>query len=162
MNKLTQLLITACFCMAIMSCKKDFLTLAPLSNPNSENFYKTRADFDLAVNAAYATLSNVYSVEGPVSYVSEQMGDNATLYTIAGGVLSEKWAFKDYNVDASNSMVYSFWQNLYKSVFTINVILSKIDEVELDPAYEESVKAQMLFLRSLYYYYIVQMWGDVP
>ena len=53
-----------CLLMAGMSCSDSFLELAPVSNPNAENFYKTTADFDLAANAAYNTLYTVYNPEG--------------------------------------------------------------------------------------------------
>src|SRR5690606_31013337 len=43
-----------------------------------------------------------------------------------------------------------------------NIVLDKIEGASLDNAYKESVKAQMMFLRGLYYFNMVQMWGDIP
>ena len=142
-------------------CKKSFLKLAPLSNSNAENFYKTKADFELAINAAYSTLYDIYAPEGPVSYTGEMMGDNATLYIIAGNQ-TDKYAFKDYNIKISNSLVYYFWQLYYKSLYNINIVLSKIEASSLDNAYKENTAAQMRFLRGLYYFHMVRLWGNVP
>jgi starch-binding outer membrane protein, SusD/RagB family len=154
-------MIAVC-CLSVMAfgCKEEFLDLAPISNSNANNFYKTREDFDLAVNAAYATLYTVYAPESSVSY-SEQLGDNATLYNVAGNQ-ADRWAFKDYALRTSNVEVYRFWQENYKALFSLNVVLDKIEAASVEDSYKEQVKAQMQFLRGLYYFNMVRLWGDVP
>ncbi|MDB5247157.1 MAG: RagB/SusD family nutrient uptake outer membrane protein [Segetibacter sp.] len=155
-------ILAFCF-LAVMafSCKKSFLERAPISNANAENFFKTKADFDLAVNAAYNSLYTTYHPEGPVSYVSEQMSDNAIVYNISG-IEADKWAFKDYALRPNNTMLYQFWQECYKGLYNINVVLSKIDGAEVEAAYKEGVKAELMFLRGLQYFNLVRIWGDVP
>ena len=103
-------------CMGIMlsSCEKS-LDLAPISNSNASNFYKTTQDFDLAVNAAYATLYTFYAPASGVSYFAEQMSDNATMYNVAG-IQADRKAFKDYDLKPSNTEVYRFWQESYKAL----------------------------------------------
>lgn len=142
-------------------CNKDFISLAPVSNANAENFYKTTEDFNLAVNAAYNSLYTIYAPEGAVSYVSEQMGDNAIVYNISG-IEADKWAFKDYNLKPSNTMVYTFWQDFYKALFNINITLAKIDEAALNATFSDGVRAEMRFLRALYYFNMVRIWGELP
>jgi starch-binding outer membrane protein, SusD/RagB family len=148
--------------LLVTSCKESFLDLAPISNSNAVTFYKTKADFDLASSAAYSTLYTFFAPQGGVSYFSEQMSDNATIYNVVG-TIADKRAFKDFTLNSSNSMVYTFWQNSYRALFTTNVVLDKIETVtDLDPTYKAQTVAEMKFLRSLYYYYMVQMWGDIP
>lgn len=161
MIAIKRFIIVGCLFVMAVSCKKSFLELAPQSNANASNFYKTREDFELAVNAAYATLYVMYAPESGVSYVNEQMSDNATLYNVAG-IQADRWAFKDYSVRPSNTELYRFWQEAYRSLFSVNIVLDKIEGADLDASYKESVKVQMMFLRALYYYNMVQMWGDVP
>lgn len=151
-------------CLLLLSstgCGDSFLDLSPISNANVNDFYKTTSDFDVAVNAAYASLYVIFDPEGPVSYVAEQMGDNATLYSV-GGAAGDLIAFKDYTLQASNTQVYLFWQQYYSALFDINNILYRIRETTFSENYKTSVSAQMRFLRALYYYYMVQSWGDVP
>ena len=154
------MLVVCCLSVMAVGCKDEFLDLAPVSNSNANNFYKTREDFDLAVNAAYATLYTFYAPESGVSY-TEQLGDNATLYNVAG-TQADRWAFKDYALRTSNVEVYRFWQEDYKALFSVNIVLDKIEAAPVDATYKEQVKAQMQFLRALYYYNMVQLWGDVP
>jgi starch-binding outer membrane protein, SusD/RagB family len=157
----TKIFIFSLLTLLSFGCKESFLDLAPISNSNANNFYKTRADFDLATSAAYATLYTFFAPQGGVSYFSEQMSDNATIYNVVGNI-ADKRAFKDFTLNSSNSMVYTFWQNSYRSLFAVNVVLDKIQTAELDQAYKTDTIAEMKFLRALYYYYMVQMWGDIP
>jgi hypothetical protein len=161
MKKLIQFLAMISFVAVSWGCKESFLELAPVSNPNADNFYKTKTDFDLATNAAYNTLYTVYHPQGPVSYAGELMSDNVTIFNISGNQ-ADKWQFRDYSLAPANTMVYQFWQDFYKSLYNINIILSKIETADLDAAYKSQVQGEMLFLRSLYYFNMVRIWGDVP
>ena len=161
MRQLSRILLASGIAVMAFSCKKSFLELAPVSNANAVNFYKTTSDFDLAVAAAYNSLYTIYAPEGSVSYASEQMGDNAIVYNISG-IETDKWAFKDYNLKPANTMVYQFWQEYYKALFNINIVLDKIEAASVSTSYKEGVKAEMSFLRGLYYFNMVRLWGDVP
>ncbi|SDL28997.1 SusD family protein [Catalinimonas alkaloidigena] len=156
-----KLSLVLCLGLLLAGCKDDFLELAPLSNANANNFYKTKADFDLAVNAAYSTLYVTFAPESGISYAAEQMSDNATLYNVAG-IQADRWAFKDYALNPSNTEVYRFWREHYSALFSVNIVLDRIEAAELDEAYKDQVRAEMRFLRGMYYYYMVQMWGPVP
>ncbi|GAB3917661.1 RagB/SusD family nutrient uptake outer membrane protein [Larkinella terrae] len=160
MKTIQYFLTILCFGLLTTGCKDSFLDLTPLSNATADNF-KTRDDFELAVNGAYASLYTVYHPEGPVSYANEQMSDNAIMFNISG-IQADKWQFKDYSLATANTMVYQFWQDCYKAVFNANIVLNKIEGANLDAAYKDGVKAQMMFLRGLYYYNMVQLWGDLP
>lgn len=149
-----------CLCILAAGCKKSFLDLSPISNANAVNYYKTKADFEVAMNSTYATLYTVYAPEDAVSY-TELMGDNATLYSVAGNQ-ADKWAFRDYTVGTSNTLVYQFWQDDYKALFNVNTVLDKIQIAGLDEDFSNRVKAEMMFLRGLYYYNMVQLFGDLP
>jgi hypothetical protein len=152
------------FCLLILfstSCDKSFLELAPISNSNASNFYKTKADFNLAVSAAYSTLYTTFAPQGGVSYFSEQMSDNATIYNVVGNQPDKK-AFTDFNLNSSNSQVFLFWQQSYRALFNINIVLDKIAGADVDADFKSQVKAEMSFLRALNYYYMVQIWGDLP
>ncbi len=142
------------------SCSDSFLELTPISNATADNF-KTTDDFELAINSAYASLYTIYHPEGAVSYCNEQMSDNAIMYNISG-IQADKWQFKDYSLMTTNTMVYQFWQDYYKAIFSTNIVLSKIESASLSDAYKNEVRAQMRFLRALFYYNMVQTWGDIP
>jgi hypothetical protein len=159
---LIYILILTAVCTA---CKKSFLELTPVSNSNANNFYKTKSDFDLAVNNAYSTLYTMYGPAGLMSYCGELMSDNATLYQVAGSgsiTVGDRWAFRDYTLNPANNVVNQLWSDSYVSLYNLNIVLDKIQSASLDAAYTTQVVAEMRFLRGLYYFYMVQAWGDVP
>ncbi len=161
MKSINKIMTVGCICMAALSCGDDFLDLAPVSNSNASNFYHTKEDFELAVNAAYATLYICYGPDGGASYCGEQMSDNATMYHVAGNV-SDRWAFKDYTLLPSNSIVHLLWQQYYNALYNINIVLDKIKDAGLDEDYTTGVNAEMKFLRALYYFDMVRIWGELP
>ena len=160
MKKIKRILAITFVCVMACSCKKSFLELSPVSNANANNFYKTKADFEVAINSAYATLYVIYAPEEAVSY-TEIMSDEGTLYAVAGAQ-ADKWAIRDYTTTASNTLIYQYWQDYYKALFNINNVLDKIQAAGLDAAYTNRVKGEMMFLRGLYYYNMVQLFGGVP
>lgn len=151
--------------IVLAGCKKSFLDLAPVSNSNANNFFKTRSDFDLAVNNAYSTLHTMYNPQGMISYCGELLSDNTTIYTVAGsgGVnANDKYAFRDYSITATNNLVNQFWNEAWTSMYNVNIVIDKIKDADLDAGYKTGVVAEMRFLRALYYYAMVQLWGDLP
>src|SRR5215212_996407 len=150
----TKIILTILFFTAtIISCKKSFLKLAPVSNSNANNFYKTKSDFDLAVNNAYATLYIMFGPTGLASYCGELLSDNATINQVAGSgsiTVGDRWAFRDYTLNPANNVVNQLWNDSYISLYNVNIVLDKIAGASLDDAYVTQVTAEMRFLRGLY------------
>jgi starch-binding outer membrane protein, SusD/RagB family len=165
MNPIKQLLfILVAACMAV-GCKKDFLELSPISNANVNAVFKTKSDFDLAVNAAYSTLYTIYAPKGAMSFTGELMSDNATVSTLAisgSFTIVDQQAFRDYSITPANTGVYQFWVDHYTSLYQVNIVLDKIAGASLDESYKKQVVAEMRFLRALYYFNLVQLYGDLP
>ena len=110
MNTVKKILAMGCLCIMAFGCRDSFLDLTPVSNANAANFYKTRKDFDIAVNAAYATLYVMYGPESVSSYCAEQLSDNCTMYSVSAfGIItaSDRQVYKDYNVQPSNTVNYT-------------------------------------------------------
>lgn len=151
--------------LLMAGCKKSFLELAPISNANVNLVFKTKADFNLAVNNAYAALYTIYAPKGAMAFTGELMSDNATVSTLAisgSFTIVDQQAFRDYSISANNSGVYNFWVDHYTSIYQVNILLDKIAGADLDAAYKKQVVAEMKFLRALYYFNLVQLFGPVP
>src|SRR3954466_6218397 len=113
--KLTYILA---FLIIAAGCKKSFLELSPISNANSNAVFKTKNDFDLATNAAYATLYTIYAPKGAMSFTGELMSDNVTVSTLAisgSFTIVDQQAFRDYTIAQNNTGVYQFWVDFYTS-----------------------------------------------
>lgn len=163
--KLTKIIFILTAVVTLASCKKTFLDLAPVSNANANAVFKTKSDFELATNAAYATLYTIYAPKGSMSFTGELMSDNVTVSTLAisgSFTIVDQQAFRDYTIAANNTGAYQFWIDHYTSLYQINIVLDKIVGASLDDAYKKQISGEMKFLRALYYFNLVQMFGDLP
>ena len=161
-KNITFILLTT---MLLGACKKSFLELAPISNANSNAVFKTKADFELAVNSAYSTLYTIYAPKGSMSFTGELMSDNVTVSTLAisgSFTIVDQQSFRDYTIASANSGVLIFWEDHFKSLYQINIVIDKIAAASLDDSYKKQVVGEMKFLRALYYFNLVQLFGDVP
>lgn len=68
--------------------------------------------------------------------------------------------FYDYN--QTEAVLNTAWQNYYDGINRCNTFLDAIDNIPMDATKKETWKAEILSLRSLLYFNLVQYWGDVP
>lgn len=155
-----KILFTVISGLLLVSCKKEFLDLAPVSNANAQAFYQTQQDIDVAVNAAYATLQ----LDGQYRYAywqfSEVRSDNTINWDGAGN-------FPDAEIDqfkegSSNAIITAAWVDGFRGILLCNVVLDRIGPVSMDKAIKESYTGQVKFLRALIYFNMVRVFGDLP
>jgi hypothetical protein len=158
MNKIKYLVIIS-LVFALSGCS-DFLDRSPISQANENDFYKTQEDFEIAMRSAYASLQTLYGPESAPSFFGELMSDDAYSNNNVGTV-SDIEAFESHqNMLTTNTFVKQFWNNYYKSLFIVNNILSKLEGVDFSNKLQFEGEAR--FLRALYYFDLVRVWGDVP
>ena len=159
--KTLKITIISFFSLFLFSCSDGFLDLAPISNMNGNDFYNTEKDFNLAITAAYQTLYNQYAPDCGVSYCGEQMSDEATIYMVIGNV-ADKSAFKNYTLRADNTVIKAIWNDGFIAMNKINTVIDKLESANLDKSIKTGFEAEMKFLRGLYYFNMVRMFGPVP
>ena len=140
------------------ACSKDFLDRAPISSMNEMDFFKTEEDFNTAIMAVYRTLHSVYGPGGSVSYYGQLMSDECTIYG-HNGTIGEYYDIRDHTIKVSNSNINGFWTTFYTSLFRLNTFLEKAEAANFE---NKVYQGEVHFLRGLYYFLMVQMWGDVP
>jgi starch-binding outer membrane protein, SusD/RagB family len=134
-------------------CKKSFLDLAPISNANVNDFYKTAADINNAVLAAYSMNKGIYidnlSAQAQLDEVRSDntMDDNRVdLFTNDTG--AEWW--------------YWSWDQCYRAIYASNVVIEKAPTVQMDATLQNQYIAEAMFLRGLAYFELVKNYGGVP
>ena len=158
MNKINYIIVA--FSILILAGCNSFLDRSPISNDNENIFYQTEEDFIVAVDAAYNSLYTLYGPESLPSFFGELMSDNAYSDNNVGNVKDYEAFDTHIGMDPSNSLVLSFWNDYYKSIFIINNILSKSSNVDFGS--KMPLQAEVRFLRALYYFDMVRAWGDIP
>src|ERR1051325_9039408 len=120
MNKIFIIVVLAC---TIISCKKDFIELSPEDQIPEAGFYKTEAQFRMALTAAYTPLRDLLTND---FYTGEMRSDNThyQYYQINRGtayVMRENIA--DFMDDPSNDYTNAVYFHCYRGISRANIIL---------------------------------------
>ena len=149
---------TACF----NACSDDFTDLAPISNRNEADFYKTSADFEVAINASYSGLQSTGIYGRGFWTMFEMRSDNTDQGPDATGLARQYTEINSFTEDALNEQVSSVWSESYKVISNCNVILARIDDVEMDASLKSRISGEALFIRSLMFYHLAIAYGNIP
>jgi hypothetical protein len=63
---------------------------------------------------------------------------------------------------STNLRIYEIWQQHYAAIKKANVVLEKVPTVPFDETLKERLLGEAKFLRALYYFNLVRLYGDVP
>ena len=165
-----KILIAGLLIVSIISCKKTFLEIPNPNGINDNNFYKTDADFKLAINGVYAGIKALIgdkdqNPSGAVgAWVMGEMRSDNTEYVYSapdrGVVQIEQIA--DFLDDANNTTTLRKYTACYGIIASANAILQTIDAADITEDVKKNVKGQALFLRAYSFFELVQYFGDVP
>lgn len=143
------------------SCSEEFIDLAPPSDINSSSFYKSQEDIELAVNAAYSSLQSngMFSVD--LVYFGEMRSDNTETTWLSGSSFDKESIYL-FNMNSANGYIHTVWNDMYEMILRCNLVLDRIENVEMDENLKNRYKGEVSFLRGLTYFYLVQLFGGVP
>jgi hypothetical protein len=126
-----------------------------------DNYYKDEAEAVKAVNSIYTPLSAIYN--GAAWHLGDIMSDDADLGGGGGGDGIETAELDNFNVTSFNPIINLMWGQCYFGILRANLV---VERVPLVPVMSETVRNKSLgearFLRALYYYHLVRLFGDVP
>ncbi|QEL02948.1 RagB/SusD family nutrient uptake outer membrane protein [Olivibacter sp. LS-1] len=154
------IIYSTCLLLLITSCKKGFLDLAPISDTNTVNFYRTAGDMLNAVNAAYASLQNSGQYNAALYAIGEVASDNTEILDAQSGIdISQIDAFTTIT---NNGILRTMWNAHYKGILACNAVIDRIPAVDMDETLKARYVSECLFLRSLMYFNMVRTFGDIP
>ncbi len=146
--------------LASMAGCNDFLDIEPENALIKQEFWNTKEDVESCMAAAYSALRG--TVEKSLIY-GEIRADMMTI--------SARAPLAEYGRIANNDIVSTLgvvkWAEYYKTINLANTVMYYAPIVkDKDNSFSDKLKnsmdAEMLFLRSLNYFYLVRLWKDVP
>lgn len=146
----------------LVSCGDDFTILAPQSERNVENFYQTDTDFTTGINGAYAGLAgdNAYGRSYPLAL--EMRSDNFAQGGGETGLAESLLRINRFTELTTAPEVEDTWAGGYEVIARTNTILNRLDGITLDnPALGERIRGEALFIRSLVYYNLAVIFGNI-
>lgn len=120
-----------------------------------------------AVNGCYTPLAWEYNS----TYFSEWMiGDIASDDALKGGQNvadgSDAYDIDNFKVNANNTILLDYYRAKYQGIIRCNLALREVGAYELDETLTEDMHNRMMgeiyFLRGLYYFQLVRIFGGVP
>ncbi|MCU0473917.1 MAG: RagB/SusD family nutrient uptake outer membrane protein [Bacteroidales bacterium] len=159
--------LTGVLLLFAISCQEEFLSEIPYSYIGPENFYNNADELELMVNSVYTwgdrTLSDMFGrnwwmiIEMPAPAVSSRYG-----------ISNSRQMFDAWTYSASTPELAMGWNELYIHLNRANAVISNgelMDDNKEEPAgYNkvDRVMAEAKFHRALFYFYLTELWGDVP
>jgi starch-binding outer membrane protein, SusD/RagB family len=159
-RKYFQLIIILALLIFANSCKKFIEVDAPYTSFNGENVYTTDGT---AISAVTAMFTN-FGTGGPggaISSVSFEAGLSADELTLVSGGLDELTA--SYKNELTASLSPNFWLFYYQQVYLANAAIEGLtNSNSLTHAVKQQLLGEAKFMRAFYYFYLVNLYGDVP
>lgn len=166
MNIFKKLFVPALILSALVlntSCDADKLELA---NPNElapETYFANEAQVRAAVNAAYGQMQTHGMYNRMMWYCNDNMSHENTCNPQQE---LDKREFLNFSHTASHGMIYQYWASCYRGIYKANFVINneaKIDAIEtLSDALRDKYIGEAKFMRALYYFWLVDKFGDIP
>lgn len=146
--------------IAFYGCE-DYLDRDPITTITTANFYKTPEDAEVATNAVYIHLKELW--RRTMWYIGDLQGEDALH---GGGGPSDRTdatQFSEFTVIPGNwEGVGECWQKSYRGISKANSVLSEIPKMDIDEEFKNRLIAEAKTLKSYYYFILVRCFGDVP
>ncbi|HWW39351.1 RagB/SusD family nutrient uptake outer membrane protein, partial [Pedobacter sp.] len=148
----------------LSSCKKLVEIDGPVTSVSSKNIYNNDATAIGAITSLYVNLSNGSPV-GPtelsaLSGIGSLSADELDYYSGAGNSTLAVY----YQNSLNSENIYSgFWGTTYQRLYVVNAALEGLESsTRLTPAGKQHLMGEAYFMRAFYYFYLVNLYGDVP
>lgn len=144
------------------SCNKFVDVPAPVNKITTQELFKDDINATSAVTGIYALMAN------PLLNISN---GSMTVYTgVASDELNYTGTAADVNEFQSNSITPSnstnlgnFWTSAYSFIYQANASIEGINaSTGLSPKTKNQLLGECRVVRSLMYFYLIQLYGDVP
>ena len=156
-KQIKNILGVAFLVVAATSCKKDL----ELVNPNAQtaqSFWQTQNDAIMGVNAAYSSLvtDGTYMRFTPLlqNVPGDDVRSQSPWNAMAGAA--------KFSLGSADMAGYGWaYETYYQGVNRCNQVLDHVPEIKMDEAVKKLVIGQAHFLRGLYYFHLVDFYGNI-
>jgi len=154
MKKLLSIILVSC--TLLYSCD-DFLDLTPKSVLTPENGYKTPEDWQQTLTAAYASLQEIFV--GKTTITLTEFGTEEVIPFDMGWAAYSELHYHTFS--ASHPFLNDHYTVCYEGIKRCNAVIDMPADVVNSDLYKSMV-TQARFLRGIYYFDLVKMFGGVP
>jgi hypothetical protein len=146
----------------LYGCKKYVQVDAPYTSLNGENVYTTDATAIAAVTAMYTNMGIVSNggLTGKIPYFTYTAGLSADELALVVGA-PEGIGF--YTNDLTATSAPDSWIIFYSQIYLANAAIEGLaNAAQLTSSIKQQLLGEAKFMRAFYYFYLVNIYGDVP
>lgn len=146
----------------LVSCKKFIGVRSPEDRIETANIFKNDQSAISAITGLYnrMLISNLYLANGGVTLYCGLSGDE--LYTTFSTNSLDVF-YKNTLLPNTTALQGNLWVPAYKAIYQANAILEGIEKSNsLTDSVAKQLKGEALLIRALHYFYLVNLFGDVP
>jgi len=148
--------------IAFYSCKK-LVDIDPSANLiNSETVFISDGTAIAAINGVYAQMRQLNNsmTNGGLSLFTGLSGDE--IYNTSASLIYDPF-FKDSIPPENVTINRNFWTEAYSNIYKVNAIIEGLSKsTSLTVTVKNQLLGEAKFIRSFYYLYLVNLFGDVP
>lgn len=158
-----KLILTLFIPLLFISCGDNFTDLGPITERNTNNFYKNQTDFQLAIRGALDGLQARETFGVNFVLFMEMRADNAANGGGATGLAASLEQLDTFTDLPSGEEISDTYDAVYNVIAGTNNIIGRIDGAEFDSeTVRDQIKGEAYFIRSLLYYHMAVIFGNVP
>lgn len=151
--------------MLISGCKKE-LEYVPESYLSPEQVYSDEAGSIAGITGIYRQFQQLKKSElGLIGNIGTDEGKTSGFVPTWGGYwlqLSSVSSYDKTQLSPQNDVLFYFWQKVYQAIGNANIAIRYIEKGPAGEAVKTRILGEAKFLRAMGYFYLVQLWGDVP
>lgn len=154
--------VVACWAILPCSCKKFVAIEAAPNLINSEAVFTSDVTAIAAIGGVYVQMRQLNNsmTNGGLSLFTGLSGDE--IYNTSTNPNYDPF-YRDSVPKENSTILRNFWTDAYNNIYQTNAIIEGLSK---STALSEPLKKQLLgeakVVRSLYYFYLVNLYGDVP
>jgi hypothetical protein len=155
--KLIMALTVSALLLTVWACKDSFLESSPQGQIVDSNYWKSEAEFQSGINAAYFAMQWDASGDSWQALAGMPTGD------VRPNEDADYFNLEKLQFLPTNRYLNAEWTTLYLAVNRANLVLSKLETVSgLSPEVKNRLTGEAKFIRGFGYYMLARAWGDVP
>ena len=147
------------------ACDADKLELTNPNNLSPDTFFKSAAQVQSAVDAIYGSMQTTGMYNRGMWYGNDNMSHENTCNPQQE---ADKRQWLNFTHDATHSLTEAYWNSCYRGVTKANFVINNVElineipEAFLSQTMKDKYIGEAKFLRALYYFFLVDKFGDVP
>lgn len=155
-------ILIICLCFNLISCDDMVEVNVPDDRLTSETVFSKNTTANSAVVGIYNQLfesSFSSGLQSSITVLTGLSADNLKT-TVSNSNLSE---FEENEIFISNPYNLGIWSSAYNTIYKANAVLEGLDSsTSVTPELKDKLSGEARFLRAFTYFYLVNLYGDVP